>query len=868
MTTATPAPLVLYAPLDGWCSSLDDAPDAVFSGRLLGDGVAIDPTGSIVHAPCDGEVILLPVSRHAVTLRTSTGIEVLVHVGIDTVAQHGAGFEALVGVGAQVRAGDPLLRFDLDGLAQRVTSLVTPVVVLGEGRRVEPLVTAAFVRVGQPLARIHAVATEAGGGASAAGTHSSAGIGTAATAISSRTVVVALAHGLHARPAARIAQAARAATARVTLRHGTREADARSVTALMTLGARQGDTVELRGEGPGASGALAQIAAVLTTPEAAVGPTPPGADARADLPSIGPATPADVVPAVIASRGLALGPVHWLRASTFDVPPDGRGVMQEMAALREALRSVRAGLLGDAATAGTSHRELAAAHALLLDDPVLVEAAERDIERGHSAGHAWRTATTAQAQELERLDDAYLRERVADLHDLERQVLTALGLACAPTGTRTLPDGAIVVAHDILPSQFSALDLTRLAGLCTVAGGATSHVAILAGSAGLPMLVAAGPELADVADGTVVLLDAQTGRLHLAPDAALRATAAARIADARTRREHERLAAQREARTADGTRVLVYANLGAPGEASQALALGAEGCGLLRSEFLFLDRTTAPGEDEQLAMYQETAARLGGRTLTIRTLDVGGDKPLDYLPMPHEDNPALGLRGVRTSLFRPELLREQLRAILRVQPAGQCRILLPMVTDAAELGAVRVELARCVGELGLPQPPPLGVMIETPAAAVLADTLASQADFLSLGTNDLTQYTLAMDRTHPRLAARLDGLHPAVLRLIASVCEAARRHGREVAVCGNLALDEAAIPILLGLGVHELSVAYAYVPAVKARLATLEIDRCRALAQRALQAATAEDVRRLAEPTPATSSIGTPAKLMPTVTQP
>jgi phosphoenolpyruvate-protein phosphotransferase len=536
-----------------------------------------------------------------------------------------------------------------------------------------------------------------------------------------------------------------------------------------------------------------------------------------------------------------------------------------MAALRDALRTVRTGLLARTTTGDTTQRDLAEAHALLLDDPALVEAAERELEQDRSAGQAWRTATAAQVRELERLDDAYLRERAADLRDLEAQVLTALGLAQTSRDGRTPPEGAIVVAHDVLPSQFATLDATRLGGLCTVAGGPTSHVAILAGSVGLPMLVAAGPALEVVTDGTVVLLDAQEGRLHLAPDVALRAEATRRIAEDRARRERDRAAAHRDARTSDGTRVLVYANLGAPAEATQAVAGGAEGCGLLRSEFLFLDRKTAPGEDEQLAVYQETAARLEGRVLTIRTLDVGGDKPLDYLPMPAEDNPALGLRGVRTSLYRPELLREQLRAILRVRPTGQCRVLLPMITDVAELLAVRAELSRCLTELGSSVPgPALGVMIETPAAAVLADTLAVHADFLSIGTNDLTQYTLAMDRTHPQLAPRLDGLHPAVLRLVGSVCEAARRHEREVAVCGNLAMDQTAIPLLLGLGVHELSVAPAAVPAVKAQIATLDLESCRELARRALGAATAEEVRRLCASTH-TASI---SEDLPTVSQP
>jgi phosphocarrier protein FPr/phosphocarrier protein len=403
-----------------------------------------------------------------------------------------------------------------------------------------------------------------------------------------------------------------------------------------------------------------------------------------------------------------------------------------------------------------------------------------------------------------------------------------------------------VLAHEILPSQFAALDPARLAGLCMAGGGPTSHVAIMASAVGLPMLVAAGNAIDAVPEGREVILDATAGVLQVAPDAQALAAANQACAQDRAHREAQRIAAARPGATRDGRRIHVFANLGSPDEASTAVGLGAEGCGLLRTEFLFLGRRTPPSEDEQLEVYQQIARHLDGRPLTVRTLDAGGDKPIDYLPMPTEENPALGLRGVRTSLWRPELLRTQLRAILRVQPRGQCRILLPMITDVSDIDAVRTELAAARASLGSDAATlALGVMIETPAAAMLADTLAPHVDFFSVGTNDLTQYTLAMDRGHPELASRLDGLHPAVLRLIDTAARAARSYSREFAVCGNLAIDVHALPILVGLGVEELSVASAAVPAVKARLAELDFESCLALAARALDCATALQVRAL-----------------------
>jgi phosphoenolpyruvate-protein kinase (PTS system EI component) len=239
------------------------------------------------------------------------------------------------------------------------------------------------------------------------------------------------------------------------------------------------------------------------------------------------------------------------------------------------------------------------------------------------------------------------------------------------------------------------------------------------------------------------------------------------------------------------------------------------------------------------------AAALEGRPLTIRTLDIGGDKPIPYLPLPREDNPALGLRGVRTSLWKPELFAEQLQAILAVEPASQCRILVPMITDLSELSTVRGLIEQACATLPRLEPVPLGVMIETPAAALLADQLAQAADFLSIGTNDLTQYTLAMDRGHPELAPRIDALHPAVLRLIARVAEAGRGRGLPVAVCGALAGDPEAVPILVGLGVNELSVVPAFIPRLKAQLASLNLRACEALAREALAASSAQEVRAL-----------------------
>jgi len=360
----------------------------------------------------------------------------------------------------------------------------------------------------------------------------------------------------------------------------------------------------------------------------------------------------------------------------------------------------------------------------------------------------------------------------------------------------------------------------------------------------IPALVAVGPSLRLVPDGQLVVLDAERGVLDFRPSPESLESARGRIAEAESRRREASRSAAGPALTRDGTRIEVAANVSRPDEAKAAGSQGADAVGLLRTELLFLERDTPPTEEEQREAYQSVVDALGGRSVTIRTLDVGADKQLAYLPLPHEDNPALGLRGVRLGLARRELLAEQLRACLRVRPLDRVRLMLPMVTDLEDVVSAREVLRAEAAALGV-RAPELGVMVETPSAAVLADQLAAEVDFLSLGTNDLTQYSLAMDRGNAAVAARLDDLHPAVLRLVAQAAAGAAHHGKWIGVCGGMASDPVAVPLLVGLGINELSVGPAAVAEVKALVRRLDRGTCRDLAQRAQALPSALAVREL-----------------------
>jgi phosphoenolpyruvate-protein phosphotransferase len=829
-------PLILNCPMRGWVAPLDEAPDPVFAERMLGDGLAIDPTGSSLHAPCAGVVLSVHPACHAVSLRVGNDAEILMHIGIDTVALNGEGLTAHVRDGQAVSAGDLLISFDIDLMARRARSLMTPVILTnGEAFVITRRDQDRELQVGDFLMEIQATGAQAA---------SAETVGATAT----RLLTVPLAHGIHARPAAVIAAEAKRYAAEIGIEANGRRANAKSPVAVMALAIRQGDAIVLTASGADADPAVAAVAALIASglgegeATAAAPPPPP------PQPAPPPPVPTDGSPlrlkGVVAAPGLAIGVAVQLVAPTVAVNETSLGVAHEAPALEAAIETVRAHLEARAAGGSRERRAILGAHLAFLDDPELIAAARAAIDQGRSAGVAWREAIGGYVEMLRASPDPRLAARADDLCDLERQVLMALG--GVDHQTRALPEGAILLADDLLPSELLSLDAGHIAGLCMAGGGPTSHVAILAAAMNVPALVAAGPGVLAIKDGTALILDADRASLQIAPDPAALEAAEAAIAARRERRTLAQAAAFEECRTADGARVEVFANVGSLSDAKAAAASGAEGCGLLRTEFLFLDRPTPPSEDEQAAEYQAIATALGGLPLIVRTLDVGGDKAVDYLPIPAEENPALGLRGIRVSLWRPDLLRQQVRAILRVTPHGQCRIMAPMVASLAELEAVRAMVDEVRAELSYNEPVAVGVMIETPAAAVTADMIGARADFLSIGTNDLTQYTLAMDRGNPQLAAQVDGLHPAVLRLIALAAGGAARHERPLCVCGGLASDLAAVPILIGLGVNELSAMPAVVAELKGLVRTLSLPACRALARQALDRTSAAEVRALA----------------------
>lgn len=433
------------------------------------------------------------------------------------------------------------------------------------------------------------------------------------------------------------------------------------------------------------------------------------------------------------------------------------------------------------------------------------------------------------AEAFAAMDDQYLSERVSDIREVGRRLVESLGQA-APSGINDLPRNAVIVADELSPADTALLDPKCIAGLATTLGGVESHMAIVARSFGIPAVIAV-PELIDkVENGETIILDGTAGKVFASPSpATLKTYRQKRASFLRTQRSLKKLQSI-AAVTKDGFRINLHANIELPSELESVANSGAEGIGLFRSEFMFMNREKLPTEDEQFAALSQVVKKMGGRPVTVRTLDVGADKLGEAVGIKPGPNPALGLRAIRFSMAQKDILKTQLAAILRAGAAGPVRILLPMVCIADEVKEVRsilVRVARRLKKQGveISEPlPPVGVMIEIPGAALAADALADEADFFAIGTNDLTQYTLAIDRADEQVAYLYNPLHPAVLRLIQFSAEAASAAGIPVSICGEMAGDERLTPILLGFGITELSMAPANLPRVKKAILSLNLS--------------------------------------------
>jgi len=557
---------------------------------------------------------------------------------------------------------------------------------------------------------------------------------------------------------------------------------------------------------------------------------------------------------ILAAPGMAEGLAVWLHSESPAVPryvisnPEGEmerlqaaldQADQEILQLKKKLEEV-----GAASEAGVFD-----AHSMFLKDPSLLEISAEAIRSGLNAEAAWMDGVSYFAQAISALSDETLAARGGDVRDVGQRVLRKL-LGLPDEHLQGLAEPSIILARDLTPSQTAGLDKTMIAGFCTVEGGPTSHTAILSKALGIPALVGLGEALQQVEPGAYLLLDANAGVLTVNADPAAQESFRERSGQSAATRDLELALANQPAVTLDGHSVEVVANVGSLADAQSALVYGAEGIGLLRTEFLYLDRSTAPSEDEQVEIYRAIFEVMGTRPVVVRTLDIGGDKEIPYLEIRREANPFLGWRAIRICIDQPEMLKTQIRALLRASPGHDVRIMFPMVSTLREVRLARQIFDQSCLELSARGQPvgghiQIGIMVEIPSVAILAEKFAELVDFFSIGTNDLTQYTFAADRGNERVAHLGDPCHPAVLRQIARVIEAGHARSIWVGLCGEMGGDPEGIPILLGLGLDEFSISSSAIPHAKAILRSWSVSKAQLVAQAALDAEDAEAVRSL-----------------------
>lgn len=674
--------------------------------------------------------------------------------------------------------------------------------------------------------------------------------------------------GLHARPAAQFVSTVAGFKSQITVRNltrGTEPVRADSINQVTTLGVRQGHELVISATGVDADAALRALQALVESrfgeDNTSIPPSPP-------IPHVPSSLSSHALQGIPACPGVVIAPIFLYRAAPLTVQEyhvdDPEAEWQRLqTAMQVALREVQALLSHTSTQIGDTEAAIFDAHMLFLEDPVLIEAAQQRIFEHHlNAEAAWQAVIDELASRYHTLEDAYLQERATDVVDVGQRVLRLLFHSTSGSDYHhlntthqfeqstllNLSQPAILVATDLTPSDTARLDPTKVLGICTTSGSPTSHSAILARSLGIPEVVGLPPEILQLAENTLIALDGETGEVWIEPEPHILEAVEAKRQAWQASHQEALVLARRTATTRDGQTLSVYANLLNTDDARLALEQGAEGVGLLRTEFLYLQRSTAPSEEEQLAIYQAIAQVLETRPLVIRTLDIGGDKPLPYLGVHSEPNSFLGWRGIRFCLARPDIFKTQLRAILRASVGHQMKLMFPMIATVEELRAAKAILAEVKAELnqaGIPfdEAMKVGIMVEIPSAVMLAEQLATEVDFFSIGTNDLSQYVMACDRTNPRVANLADALHPAVLRMIQQTVQAGHKAGIKVGLCGEIAADPLATPILLGLKLDTVSLSPHAIPGFKQASVKLSLTESEAIAQLALEQDSAANVR-------------------------
>lgn len=825
----------IFSPISGQIIQIENVSDPVFSEKMLGDGIAIRPTlaKNFIVAPCDGEIQTIHSSKHAVAILSNDGNEILIHVGVDTVGLEGKGFDSLVKTGQRVQKGDKLLLVDFDFIAKNAPSYDVIMLVTNMNDDCE-----LTKNISDNIEEIsHLFSINKKGDIIEIDSSSSGG------EIISDPINVINQTGIHARPASRISNLARKYKSDIEIKFADKKVSAKSVIAILGLGIKFNDVIQVVAKGEDAQVAVAEIVADIKAGLGEVESSEPVETKEIEKNVITDFTSEVSLNGVLASPGLAIGNVFFIEKEVIDFVEESNDAENEINVLGFSLEDTKKKLKISIEEAKSlkqkTQEEVYSAHLTLLDDVTLFDYAKDVVKKGKTAAYAWRASIENSIEILKSTKDSLLIERIADLKDIEKRVIyNILGMEQKPI---SYPEDSIVLAEDLVPSDLSTFD-NNVKGVVIALNSATSHVALILRNMGIPALVAVGKSILNIKVGTSLILDANETVIYVNPDAQKIESIKNKKIKLDAINEENIAHAKEPAITTDGHRVMVKGNVSNGFETEKAFNLGGEGVGLLRTEFLFFNSKNEPSIEEQHTLYQNAVDAMQGGSVTLRTLDVGGDKPLSFVHIGEEENPIMGLRGVRNYFSNKEIFLNQIRAILKVKPLMLVKIMIPMIGEVDEVIKVRALIEEEMQKQGIKDKVEIGTMIEVPSAALIADKIAKYVDFFSIGTNDLAQYTLAMDRGNSNLTSRLKNLNPALLKLIKMTVDGGANHSKPVAVCGAMASEIQSVPILIGLGITELSTSMKSIADVKALVRTLSYAKCVEAANKALDMETSEEV--------------------------
>ena len=834
--------MILCAPVSGKLIPITEVPDPVFAEKMLGDGFAIESREDkkdIVVSPVSGTIKNVNENNHALIIETDDKVEVLIHVGVDTVALKGKGFKPLVKAGKRVRVGEKLLKIDLQLIRSQAPSSVIIVVLANQ-----PNVVVKLPHTNNVQAEDVVFSLTNGNQAAAS---SDGGTG---DVVDGEWIEITNPHGLHARPSATLAKKVLAYSVPVWVeKQGGKRVDAKSSTAIMSMGIAKGDKVRFAcadakiiqalnqavRDGLGEDAPASEQPAASSSPKQAqekahmaneIFPLDFNSESRLKLP--------------IASPGITWGRLFVVKEIKRDIPVSGKGAAEEKKILARAVEKAISDLDNEMGSVDAESAEILEAHKAFLMDPELLDLSSEVIDTGKSASFAWNQVTNEQAEIFAQSGNAYMAERAADMRDINNRILDILlGKQPAPK----YPDNCIVLVHELTPSDVTNFD-PRIKGVVSVVGSPTSHASIMLRNRGIPSFYQAPEEIMHAPEGIEAVLDTEQGFFLVNPNVQEKSAYKTKIEQIERRKAEALAVADKRGETKDGVRIEITGNVSSIKEAKEATARGGEGFGLARSEFLFYGRQTAPSEDEQRDLYQ---GLLDATThmVTVRLLDAGGDKPLAYVKIAKETNPQLGVRGMRIVEDNEDVYRTQIRALLRCKDLDRLRIMTPMISLVSEVARMAKIVEEEKNRLGIMQMPQLGIMAETPAVCIMSEQFAPHVDFFSVGTNDLTQYTMAMDRENSRLAPLASAANPAVLGMIYHLCQGAEKFSKPVAVCGAAASDPLTACLFVGLGVTELASAGDTLPEVKAAVRSYTMKQLKDVALRAMRASSEEEVRKI-----------------------